>query len=60
LNALAVVLELDDQGLDVLALGFPILDAALGVAVEVLLLLVEEGLRLDGVLVVLSELGFGC
>ena len=46
-DALLVVLELHDERLDVLALGRPILDAFLGVAVEVLLLLVDKGLSLE-------------
>ena len=56
LDALLVVLELHDERLDVLALGLPVLDALLRVRVEVLLLLVEQGLRLQGVDLLLAEL----
>ena len=47
-DALLVVLELHDQRLDVLALTLPVLDALLSIRVEVLLLLVEKGLSLEG------------
>ena len=59
LDALAVVLKLYDEGLDVLARGLPVADATLRIAVEVLFLLVEQRLRLDRVLVVLAELVLG-
>lgn len=55
LNSLAVVLEFDDEGLDVLALSLPVANAPLGVRVEVLLLLIKQGLSLHSVAVLLSE-----
>jgi len=41
LNSLAVVLEFDDEGLDVLPLSLPVANAPLSVRIEVLFLLVE-------------------
>ena len=58
-NVLLVVLELHDQRLDVLALTLPVLDAFLSVRVEVLLLLVEKGLSLEGSGLLLLELCHG-
>ena len=58
-DALLVVLELHDEGLDVLALGLPLLDALLGVRVEVLLLLVSQSLRLQSVSLSLLEVTNG-
>lgn len=55
-NALFVVFKFHDEWLDVLALRLPLVDALLGVRVEVLLLLVEQGLRLAGSLLVGDEL----
>ena len=54
-DALAVVLELDDEGLNVLACSFPFFDAALSIRVEVLLLLIEQRLRLQRCLIVLDK-----
>jgi len=59
LNALAIIFEFYNERLDVLASSFPIANASFCVAVEVLLLLVKQGLSLNGILVVLSELGLG-
>ena len=59
LDALLVVLELHDERLDVLALGLPRGDRVLGVRVEVLLLLVDERLGLEGVGLRLLELADG-
>ena len=55
LNSLAVVLEFDNEGLDVLALSLPVANAPLGVRIEVLLLLIKQGLSLDSVAVLVSE-----
>lgn len=55
-DTLLVVLELHDEGLDVLALGLPLLNALLSVRVEVLLLLVSESLGLQRVSLSLLEL----
>jgi len=55
-DALLVVLELHDQGLDVLALGLPLLDALLRVRVEVFLLLIEQRLGLERINLLLLEL----
>ncbi len=46
-DTLLVVLELHDDGLDVLASILPLLDALLSVAVEVLLVLISQGLVLE-------------
>ena len=54
-DAFLVVLKLHDERLDVLALSLPVLDALLSVAVEVLLLLVEKSLRLEGISLLLLE-----
>ena len=59
LDALLVVLELHDERLDVLALGLPVGDGVLGVRVEVLLLLVDEGLGLQSVDLAFLELPDG-
>jgi len=59
LNALAIIFEFYNERLDVLASSFPIANTSFCVAVEVLLLLVKQGLSLNGILVVLSELGLG-
>ena len=59
LDALLVVLELHDERLHVLALGLPGGDGALGVRVEVLLLLVDERLGLESVGLPLLELPDG-
>lgn len=59
LDALLVVLELHDEGLDVLALSLPVGDGVFGVGVEVLLLLVDKGLGLEGVDLLLLELPDG-
>jgi hypothetical protein len=48
-DALLVALKLHDEGLNVLALALPVGDALLGVRVEVLLLLVEKSLSLQGI-----------
>ena len=58
-DTLLVVLELHDEGLDVLALGLPRLDAPFSVGVEVLLLLVEQRLGLQRVSLLLHELLHG-
>ena len=55
-DTLLVVLELHDEGLDVLALGLPLLNALLSVRVEVFLLLVSESLGLQRVSLSLLEL----
>ena len=55
LDALLVVLELHDERLDVLTLTLPVLDALLSVRVEVLLLLVEKGLSLEGCSLLILE-----
>ena len=55
-HTLLVVLELHDERLDVLALTLPVLDALLGVAVEVFLLLIEKSLGLEGISLLLLEL----
>jgi len=55
-NALFVVLELHDEGLNIFALALPLRDGLLGIRVEVLLLLVEERLSLDGVGLLVLEL----
>ena len=60
-DTLFVVLELHDERLDVLASTLPLVDALLSVGVEVLLLLVDEGLCLHGghlLLLELSHYGF--
>ena len=58
-NALLVILKLHDEWLDILALSLPFADALLSVGVEVLLLLVEESLSLDGVSLLSLEV-FDC
>ena len=55
-HALLVILELHDEGLDILALALPVIDALLGVAVEVLLLLIVESLSLESISLLLLEL----
>ena len=54
-HTLLVVLELHDERLDVLTLTLPVLDALLSVRVEVLLLLVEKGLSLEGCSLLILE-----
>ena len=54
-DLLLVVLELEDDGLDVLALALPLLDALLGVRVEVLLLLVLQCLVVHRLMLVVNE-----
>lgn len=54
-DLLLVVFKLQDDGLDVLALALPLLDALFGVGVEVLLLLVLEGLVVQGLVLLVNE-----
>lgn len=54
-DTLLVVLELHDERLDVLALSLPLLDALLGVGVEVLLLLVLESLVVHGLMLIVDK-----
>ena len=58
-DLLLVVLELEDDGLDVLALALPLLDALLGVRVEVLLLLILQGLVVQSLVLVVDEVLLG-
>ena len=58
-DALLVVLELHDERLDVLASSLPVCDGLLGIRVEVLLLLVDQRLGLEGVALCLLELLHG-
>ena len=55
-DALLVVLELHDEGLDVLALFSPACNGLLSVRVEVLFLLIDESLSLERISLVLLEL----
>lgn len=59
LNSLAVVLEFDNEGLDVLSLSLPIANAPLSIRIEVLFLLVEESLSLNCVPVLITECVLG-
>ena len=59
LDAFLVVFELHDERLDVFALGLPGGDGVLRVRVEILLLLVHQRLRLEGVCLGFLELADG-
>ena len=59
LNSLAVVLEFDDEGLDVLSLSLPVANAPLSIRIEVLFLLVEQSLSFNRVLVFFTECVLG-
>ena len=54
-NLLLVVFEFENDGLNVLALALPLLDALLGVGVEVLLLLVLESLVVHGLMLIVDK-----
>lgn len=52
---LFIVFELQDNRLDILALTLPLLDALLGIRIEVLLLLVLQGLVVHGLVLLVDE-----